>query len=289
MRALFIYNPIAGKKSKKDKQIKNLLKQYNFEIVWHDTSSGPFADLKPNEFDRIFVCGGDGTIKEVASWILQSQSQTPLAIAPAGSGNILAQSLGIPLDLAKAVKLGFSDKVFKIDVGLINHRHYFLIAAGCGFDARVIKNTSRKAKRAWGFLAYVVTVILNFFNVKPNKFFLKFDGYSKTVTAQSIFISNYAKFFNLKLNPESRIDDGYLNISILKTLRIKDLAILIHRFLFEDIQKDWRYEYHKVKEIYLLPFNKKTHMQIDGEVIELPYLDIKVLPRVLNIVANKLP
>jgi len=289
MRALFIYNPIAGKKSKKDRQIKNLLKQFDFDIVWHDTASGPFTNLKPSEFERIFVCGGDGTIKEVASWILQSQSQTPLAIIPLGSGNILAQSLAIPLDTAKAVKLGFSDKVFKIDVGLINHRHYFLIAAGCGFDARVIKNTSRKAKRAWGFLAYAVSLILNFFNVKPNKFFLKFDGYSKTVTAQSIFISNFAKFFNLKLNPESRIDDGYLNISILKTLRIKDLSILVYRFLFENYQKDWRYEYHKVKEVYILPFNKKTHIQIDGEVIELPYLDIKVLPRVLNIVANKLP
>ncbi|OGY42631.1 MAG: hypothetical protein A2Y82_03025 [Candidatus Buchananbacteria bacterium RBG_13_36_9] len=289
MKVLFIYNPIAGKKSKKDKQIKRLLKQYNFEIVWHDTSSGPFANLNPHEFDRIFACGGDGTIKEIASWILQNKSQTPLAIIPLGSGNILAQALGIPMDIARALKIGFSQKIFKIDVGLINHRHYFLIAAGCGFDARVIKNTSRKAKRAWGIMAYVISLILNFFNVKPNKFFLKYDGYSNTVTAQSIFISNFAKFFNLKINPESRIDDGYLNISILKTLRFKDLLILIRRFLFEDIQKDWRYEYHRVKEAYILPFNKKTHMQIDGEVIELPYLDIKILPQALNIIANKLP
>lgn len=289
MRVLFIYNPIAGKKGKKSQLLKNLLKAYNLEVVWHDTSSGPFTDLNPNEFERIFACGGDGTTKEIASWILQNNCLSPLAIIPSGSGNILAQSLGIPLDTAKALKFGLSNNLKKIDVGLINHRHYFLIAAGCGFDARVIKNTSRKAKRAWGFLAYAISLILNFFNVKPNKFFLKFDGTSKTVTAQSIFISNFAKFFNLKLNPESRIDDGYLNISILKTLRLKDLAILIYRLLFENYQKDWRYEYHKVKEAYILPFNKKTHMQIDGEVIELPYLDIKVLPQALNIIANKLP
>ncbi|MCX6746465.1 MAG: diacylglycerol kinase family protein [Candidatus Parcubacteria bacterium] len=289
MRILFIYNPEAGKKSKKDQAIKNYLNKYNVNFIWHDTSTGSFIQYDPDQFARIFACGGDGTIKEVAAWILSKHSQTPLAIIPIGSANILAQSLAIPLEINKALNLGFINNVHKIDVGLINNRYYFLIAAGCGFDARIIKNTSRKAKKAWGILAYVTTLILNFFNVKPNKFFLKFDGYSKTVTAQSIFISNFAKFFNLTLNPESRIDDGYLNISILKTLRLKDLLILIRRFLFEDYQKDWRYEFHKVKEIYILPFNKKTHMQIDGEVIELPYLDIKVLPSALNIIAIKLP
>ncbi|MBD3359108.1 MAG: diacylglycerol kinase family lipid kinase, partial [Candidatus Buchananbacteria bacterium] len=94
MKILIIYNPLAGKKSKKDKSIKKFLKNYDFKISWHYTTDGSFTKLKPNEFDRIFVAGGDGTIKEIASWIIAHNSKTPLAIIPIGSANILALSLG---------------------------------------------------------------------------------------------------------------------------------------------------------------------------------------------------
>ena len=289
MKILIVYNPLAGKKSKKDQQIKNLLKNFTFEVKWHYTTEGTFTDLNPAHFDRIFVCGGDGTIKEVASWIINNHSNTPLAIIPIGTANILALSLSIPLDIKRALKFGFTQNIQKIDVGLINNRHHFLIAAGCGFDAKVIKNTTRKLKKTWGFIAYIISMIFSFFNTKANKFFIKIDGQQKTVTAQSIFVSNFASFFNLTLNPKAKINDGYLNISILKTLNISDLGILIYRWFTRNYQKDWRYEYYTAKTLYILPFYKKTPIQIDGEVIELPYLDIKILPKALKIIATKLP
>jgi diacylglycerol kinase (ATP) len=289
MKILIIYNPLAGKKSKKDKLIKNFLKDFDFEIDWHYTTKETFTILNPEEYDRIFAAGGDGTIKEVASWIINNKSQTPLAIIPIGSANILALSLGIPLETKKALKLGFTNNIQKIDVGLVNNRHYFLIAAGCGFDAKVIKNTSRKLKKSWGFIAYFISLILNFFSSKANKFFIKTDEMQKTVTAQSIFISNFAKLFNLTLNPKAKINDGYLNLSILKTLNFRDMGILFYRWFNGSYAKDWRYEYHAVKNIYILPFYNKTPMQIDGEVVDLPYMDIKIIPQALKIIANKLP
>lgn len=289
MKILIIYNPLAGKKSKKDKIIKKLLEPYKFDVIWHYTTLGSFAGFNPDHFDRIFAAGGDGTVKEVASWIIGKKSDTPLVILPVGSANILALSLGIPMEMKKALKLGFSDKVQKIDVGLINHRYYFLIAAGIGFDAKVIRNTSRKMKKTWGWIAYIISIIFSFFSTRANKFFIKIDDQSKTVTAQSIFISNFGQFFNLTLNPDAKINDGFLNISILKTLNIKDLGILARRLFLKQYPKDWRYEYFRAKEAYVLPFYKKTPMQIDGEVVELPYLDIKMLPQALRIIANKLP
>jgi diacylglycerol kinase (ATP) len=288
MKILIIYNPLAGKKNKKDKQIKNLLKNFNVQATWHYTTEGSFTHLNPNDYQRIFAAGGDGTIKEVASWLVDGHYHTPLAILPVGSANVLAMTLGVPLDIKNALKLGLTDKIYKIDVGLINYHHYFLIAAGCGFDAKVIKNASHKLKRMWGFLAYVVSLIFSFFNTKANKFFIKIDEHAKTVTAQNIFISNFAQFFNLNLNPEAQINDGTLNVSILKSLHINDLRILIPRFLKGKHEKDWRYEYYTAKEIYVLPFVKRTPIQIDGEVVDLPYLNVTILPQALNIIANKM-
>jgi YegS/Rv2252/BmrU family lipid kinase len=289
MKILIVYNPLAGKKKHKDKVIKNFLKKFEFEIIWHYTTQGAFTNMHPDNYDRIFAAGGDGTIKEVASWIISNNSQTPLVIIPVGTANILALSLGIPTDTKKALKLGFSDKIQKIDVGHVNNRHYFLIAAGCGFDAHVIKKTPRKAKKTWGFIAYIFSMVLNIFSSKANKFFIKIDDQQKTTTAQSIFISNFASFLNLSINPEAKINDGYLNVSILKTLKLKDIGILFYRLLKGTYKKDFRYEYYNAKNIYVLPFYKKTPMQIDGEVVDLPYMDIKILPEALNIIAKKLP
>lgn len=289
MKLLFIYNPFAGKQGPKERLIKNILVRLSLDFVWHDLSTGSFVNYNPNDFGRIFVAGGDGTVKEVASWLIAQSSLTPLAIIPTGSANILAASLAIPLDPEKAIRLGLSDKIEKIDAGQINNREYFLIAAGCGFDAKVIKNTPRKLKKIWGFLAYIFSIIYHFFSAKAAKYFIKIDQESYTVTAQSIFISNFAKFFNLNLNPTSHINDGFLSLTILKTLNLKDLGIVAYRLLKGYYLKDWRYEVFKAKQIYVLPFNRKTPKQIDGDPTEIPYLDVKIIPQALNIIANKLP
>jgi YegS/Rv2252/BmrU family lipid kinase len=289
MKILIIYNPLAGTKKSKDRIIRSICKSMGLDYVWHDLSTGSFTIYNPVDFQRIFVAGGDGTIKEVAAWIISQNCTTPIALIPIGSANILAASLAVPTDYTKALKLGLTEKVHKIDAGLINNREYFLIAAGCGFDAKVIKNTPRKLKKVWGWLAYLFVIIYSFFSNQANKYFIKIDNESYTVTAQSIFISNYAKFFNLNLNPTSKINDGYLSISILKTLNIRDLGIIAYRLLKGYYLKDWRYEFYKAKQIYVLPFNRKVPKQIDGDYTELSYLDVKILPQALNIIANKLP
>ena len=66
-------------------------------------------------------------------------------------------------------------------------------------------------------------------------------------------------------------------------------GIIVYRLVKGYYLKDWRYEFYKAKQIYVLPLNRKVPKQIDGDSIELSYLDVKILPQVLNIIANKLP
>ena len=100
---------------------------------------------------RVFVWGGDGMVQRCIDVL--AGSETELAILPAGTGNLLASSLGIPTDLAKAVAIGLDGIRRHLDVGVMNGEH-FAAMAGAGFDA-VIADTKGKAKKRLGRLAYV--------------------------------------------------------------------------------------------------------------------------------------
>lgn len=289
MTYLAIYNELAGGTSSSSKKtIQKFFEERSLPIRLHSVKTdGSFQDLNPNDYQRIITVGGDGTCKEVANWIIKKTSDTPLAIIPKGTGNLVAQSLDIPMSVEKALDLAVNGKVQPIDVGSINNRDYFLLAAGVGFDAKVIKNTSFKLKRILGLLAYMLGIIKSFFNLNTDKIFIKSEEFEGSQNVQSIFVSNIAQFFNLKINPEAKINDGMLNVSIFKPVSLKDLIEIIKRFLSGQHKKDWRYTYFQTKRIYILPYKKNTPIQIDGELVHPPYLDISIMPKALNIVTNK--
>ena len=99
----------------------------------------------------VFVWGGDGMVQRCIDVL--AGSETAMAILPAGTGNLLANSLGIPGDVAKAVEIGLKGARQHFDVGVINGEH-FAAMAGTGFDA-IIADTKGKAKKRLGRLAYV--------------------------------------------------------------------------------------------------------------------------------------
>jgi YegS/Rv2252/BmrU family lipid kinase len=99
----------------------------------------------------VFVWGGDGMVQRCIDVL--AGSETAVAILPAGTGNLLATSLGIPRDLAKAVEIGLEGTRRHLDVGVMNGER-FAAMAGTGFDA-IIADTKGKAKKRLGSLAYV--------------------------------------------------------------------------------------------------------------------------------------
>lgn len=286
---LVIYNELAGNSSAAAKKlIQKFFEDRKLPLKMHSVQTdGSFQDLNPSEYERIVCVGGDGTSKEVANWIIKRSSQTPLAIVPRGTGNIVSQSLDIPQNTLRALELAVDGPFRSIDAGLVNNREYFLLAAGVGFDAKVIKNTSFKLKRLFGMLAYMLGVLRSFLNLNSDKIFVKSEEFEGSLNVQSIFVSNIDQFFNLKINPEAKINDGLLNVSIFKPLSIKDVVEIVKRFSSGQHTKDWRYTYFQTKRVYILPYHKLTPIQIDGELVQLPYLDIAVVKHALNIVTNK--
>ena len=100
----------------------------------------------------IFVWGGDGMVQRCIDVL--AGSEIAVAILPAGTGNLLATSLGIPKDVPKAVEIGLHGTRRHLDVGVMNGER-FAAMAGTGFDAIMIADTDSDAKERLGRLAYL--------------------------------------------------------------------------------------------------------------------------------------
>ena len=104
--------------------------------------------------DVIFAWGGDGTVQRCIDALAGTDAL--LAILPAGTANLLATNLSIPIDLGEAVKVGLHGLQRELDTGTINGEH-FAVMAGTGFDAFMIKEAGKKMKDRFGRLAYFYT------------------------------------------------------------------------------------------------------------------------------------
>ena len=104
--------------------------------------------------DLVMVWGGDGTVQRCVDAL--AGSGVPIAIIPAGTANLFASNLGIPKDIAKAVRIGLHGERRPIDVGRINGER-FAVMAGTGLDASMIRDADAGLKDQVGRLAYLVT------------------------------------------------------------------------------------------------------------------------------------
>jgi YegS/Rv2252/BmrU family lipid kinase len=129
------------------------------ELIWSEVpksrkSPKKVAAALKAGVDLIIVWGGDGMVQRAVDVLARASAKTPLAIMPAGTGNLLAGNLDVPVDLAEAVEVAFHGRRRRIDVGRLNGEH-FAVMAGIGFDGAMIKDADKNLKNRLGKLAYV--------------------------------------------------------------------------------------------------------------------------------------
>src|SRR5438552_2057694 len=141
-------------------ELRTLLASAGFEDpVWYEVPKSRKAPKKVAKVlaagvDLLFVWGGDGMVQRCVDVL--AGSDLPIAIIPAGTANLLANNLGIPLDLAGAVKIGLHGDRRRLDLGKLNGEH-FAVMAGAGFDGAMIRDADGALKRRVGKLAYLWT------------------------------------------------------------------------------------------------------------------------------------
>ncbi len=160
-KMLFIYNPKAGKGLIRGKlsQILELFGQNHYEIVVHPTRErGDAKELVKNReeaYDLIVCSGGDGTLDEVVTGMIQSGTKTPIGYIPAGSTNDFGGSLSMPKNMLRAAEMITNGKNFACDVGSFN-RDIFVYIAAFGLFTDVSYETPQDVKNVLGHMAYLL-------------------------------------------------------------------------------------------------------------------------------------
>lgn len=149
-RFLFFYNPISGTKSK-TQLLNTIKKRCEAESAVYEITStnaaGDYNFLKEKITDEkitdIVVCGGDGTVNQVAAALLNVSVN--IGIIPMGSGNGLALAAGIPKTASKALDVIFNGKATEVDGFYIN-QYFSCMLCGLGFDAKVAHDFAKQEK-----------------------------------------------------------------------------------------------------------------------------------------------
>lgn len=182
--------------------------------------------------DLIIAAGGDGTVRMVA--LAVSGSHVPMAIVPAGTGNMLARNLGVPLMLESAVHRAFNGSDRLIDLcraeltypdGRTEHSG-FAVMAGVGVDAGMIHRTNETLKAAVGPLAYVPAVFQSLGGGNSIDASITLDDEPPVTTAlHTCIVGNCSELVGrIPLLPEALPDDGILDAVVLRAEDAADWA-----------------------------------------------------------------
>lgn len=284
-RILFIINPISGdgKNLKLPPIIEKVIDPNQFDIEFAFTEyKGHAKELAANAksaVDIICAVGGDGSIHEVGTQLINSSCK--LAILPTGSGNGIARHLGIPLSNNKALELINRQNTQQIDIGKVND-HYFIGVAGVGFDAYIAKKFDTYHKR--GFWSYVKLVVKTFHRYEP----IEIKWGSEKEKKGDFFmccILNSGQFGSgFKLSPHASMTDGKLTLLLIKKPNLFAGLPLVIRAYFGDLRKSSYSTAIEIENINLEVSEELFHL--DGEPIELrdQLVEISIIKKGLEII-----
>lgn len=163
-KLLFVYNPKAGKEKIRESLADVLeyfaAEDYELTVVptrRRDEAREVVRD-RSRDYDLVVCSGGDGTLDEAVTGMLQSGFATPIGYIPAGSTNDYGESLGLSKNVMEAAKTAISGRSFACDMGAFNDDVFVYIAA-FGLFTDVSYETDQAAKNVLGHLAYVLEAL----------------------------------------------------------------------------------------------------------------------------------
>lgn len=292
---LVILNPVSGQQDfgEAKQTIESALEEAPCKYEVRETRGEGDAyrwAKEAEDFSLVLVGGGDGTVMEAMSGVIESRSDLPLAQLPMGTANLLARALAIPIDLSKALSLALGEGVAtEMDVGYLkDHERYFALVAGSGWDARLIEDADRELKNKLGFFAYVVTGIKNLFQLENSKVRLILDGKESEFRAHTVEVINIGEIHGtgVSLGEGMSPHDGKLNLALAATSRFREVVSLVWRILTKHYKGSSTLRYFTASKIRV-EADPPLRLQIDGEAIGETPCEIEVVPNAVRLLVPR--
>lgn len=181
-RILFVYNPNSGRgKIKRNAhKIAEMYRSEGYDVTPYATKAPLDAQNKvssdAHNYDLVVCAGGDGTLSEVVSGIMEAKRRVPIGFIPAGSTNDTRHGFRLPKDMKSAAKVCVEGIGFQTDVGKIND-DYFTYVASVGSLSAVSCFTSQDMKRLLGHGAYVIEGIKQLIKMESFNMTIEFNDH----------------------------------------------------------------------------------------------------------------
>ena len=296
---LFFINPISGTmlKNKVPEIISAFSSKNNIPSeVLHTNAAGDYHYLRnkiaEESITDLIVCGGDGTVNQLAKALLGVDVN--IGIIPMGSGNGLALTAKIPRQIDKALDLLLTGHAVYVDSFYINKR-FSCMLCGLGFDAQVAHDFAAQKKRGLG--TYIKQSTRNFFRAKPYPFILQMDGKEMKTEAFFISIANSNQFGNqFTIAPQASLHDGLLDIVVVNRMSKLNLIWAILKQLRDgEVRLYEDKKYHRNK-IHYFQTNKltiqnpeKAPLHIDGDPAETSTVfEIEIIEKAFRLIMPRL-
>jgi diacylglycerol kinase (ATP) len=272
------------------------------ETTAEDPGLGQTEAALAEGVDLVCAMGGDGTVRAVAQAL--AGSTTPMGLLPAGTGNLLARNLLLPLfSLDEAVAVATGGRNRHVDVGWITldpvaedepateseeavvtatSRRAFLVMAGIGFDAHVMEATSEEFKARVGVAAYFAQGAKHIFRPRFTTTLVMDGGAPVTCKARTILAGNCGRLTGgIQLMPDAVVDDGELNVVAITAKGIYGLAGAATHILARKPESHAQLDRWTARTLEVTVEDPQK-VEIDGDVIgEARHALIEVEPRSL--------